>query len=509
MMLTTRSLFFCFLGVVSVVYATDNNIKAADPLEPLPLFKSLPAFQYPLAVRESPFRVHPHFMLHASPLVSENAMLDAQTVLENKISTKFTGKPLSLNVQKLPIREVLQLVADFAGINMVVADSVSGDMSLSLQNIPWDQVMEIILSTHGLYKRQEENVIFIALASEIAAQEKAQYNRQQIAEENDPLRFEWIQIKYAKASDLATILMDKNNRVLSKRGALTVDSRTNSLWVQDTPQQFNTIKALLQRLDIPVKQVLIEARVVDVTKDFAEDLGVRFAVSRPKALTGTLNEDNRVEQAPGADRFHLDLPAMPIGASPASLGVALATLGDGVLLDLELSALESEGKGNVIASPRLMTTNQQTAVIESGEEIPYQEATASGATAVSFKKAVLSLRVTPQITPDNKIMMELKINHDMPSAERFNGVPAILTKEIDTNVLVNNGQTIVLGGIYKQDKNSTIQRVPFLGTLPVVGALFRRIQDSVKNEELLIFITPKIIDSSFSINEEPVNLGEK
>ena len=281
-----------------------------------------------------------------------------------------------------------------------------------------------------------------------------------------------------------------------------------TLWIQDTGTKIEEVRNLLKQLDIPVKQVLIEARIVDVTKDFSEDLGIRWGVSKPTHLSGTLNGANQLQLPPGlanpakvpvAQRLNLDLAALPAVGTPASVGIALARLGDNILLDLELSALESEGRAELISSPRLITTNQQAAAIESGQEIPYQEATSSGATAVAFKKTVLSLKVTPQITPDNKILMDLQINQDTPSAERFNGVPAIITKEIQTNVLVNNGQTIFLGGIYKQDKNKVIRRIPFFDSLPVIGPLFGNKKITLNDEELLIFITPRIITNSLSI----------
>ena len=259
---------------------------------------------------------------------------------------------------------------------------------------------------------------------------------------------------------------------------------------------------------VPIKQVLIEARIVNVTKDFARDLGIRFGIARPAYYDDNSKDINQIENLTTdnntrlAERLNLDLVAAPISASPASVGIALAKLGSGILLDLELSALESEGRGEIISSPRLITANQQEATIESGEEIPYQETTANGATAVSFKKAVLSLKVTPQITPDGKVLMNLHINQDLPSLRIFNGVPSILTKEIQTTVLLNNGQTIVLGGIYKQDKYNAINRVPFLGNLPVVGALFRNQSTTIRNEELLIFITPRIITNNLSLMAE-------
>ena len=308
-----------------------------------------------------------------------------------------------------------------------------------------------------------------------------------------------VQINYAKANEIAHLLQDKNSLLLSKRGSLTVDARTNMLWIKDSSRRIQKIKEVVEQLDIPVKQVQIEARIVNVTKEAILDLGIRFGISNPSNLSGTLNGANQLLQgvAALADRLNMDFGA-PV-PNPASIGIALAKLGDGILLDLELSALESEDKAEIVANPRLVAANQQAAVIESGEEIPYQEATLSGATAGAFKKAVLSLKVTPQITPDNRLLMEIEINQDSPSGRLINGVPAINTKAIHTVVLVNNGQTLVLGGIYKQDKNNTVKRVPFLGNLPIIGALFRNLHRKVKNEELLIFITPRIITNNLSI----------
>jgi type IV pilus assembly protein PilQ len=314
-----------------------------------------------------------------------------------------------------------------------------------------------------------------------------------------PMHFELIHLKYAKATELAAMLKDKSNTLLSEQGAFNIDPRTNTLWLQDTAARIRVIHALIEQLDVPTKQVIIEARIVNINKNCAEDLGVRFGISKSTYLSGTLMGVNRAAQGdiltsiPIPERLNIDLSAIPLDASPASVGIALAKLSEHVLLDLELSALESEGQAKIVASPKLVATNQQPAVIESGEDIPYQEAMRSGATAVAFKKAVLRLKVTPQITPDGKLLMDLAINQDSDSGRRVQGVPIILTKLIETSVLVNNGQTIVLGGIYKQDRNNAISRVPFLGSLPIIGYLFSRKQVRIRNEELLIFITPRIM----------------
>lgn len=449
------------------------------------------------------YQVNKQFMVDVFPLTAEEVK---QAKLKKQV---FTGKRISLNFQNINIRAVLQLLADFTGINMVVSDKVQGEITLRLNDIPWDQALDIILTTQGLDKRKTGNVMLIDTKKSLDDMEEAQLKSQQSMQKLEPIRSDLIQINYAKAADIAVLVKDKQNSLLSERGKISVDARTNTLWIQDTGTKIEEVRELIKQLDIPVRQVLIEARIVEVNKNYNEDLGIRWGVSRPSHLSGTLAGANQLQLPTGAanpanisvpQRLNLDLVAAPLaGGVPASVGIALARLGDNILLDLELSALESEGRAELISSPRLITTNQQAAVIESGQEIPYQEATSSGATAVAFKKAVLSLKVIPQITPDNKILMELQINQDTPSAERYNGVPAILTKEIQTNVLVNNGQTIVLGGIYRQDKNKAVRRIPFFGELPVVGVLFSNKQISLRNEELLIFITPRIITNSLSI----------
>lgn len=414
---------------------------------------------------------------------------------------------ISLNFQDIKVRTVLQLLAEFTGIDMVISDTVSGNISLHLNEVPWEQALSIILTTRSLASRTVGKTILIAPRQEIIDGEKKEYNVQQDLVNLAPLRSAFMQINYAKASDIATLLRDKNAAILSSRGRLSVDERTNTLWVEDNVGQINQIKRLIKHFDVPVQQVLIEARIVNVAKDFARDLGIRFGVSRPAHLRDSLR-GNRPLEAKGEDkdagrlddRLNFDLVTTPLSSAPASIGIALAKLGDGILLDLELSALESEGRGEIISSPRLITTNQQAAVIESGEEIPYQEKTFGGATAVAFKKAVLSLKVTPEITPDGTILMDLHINQDIPSVRLFNEVPSILTKELKTRVSVKNGQTLVLGGIYKQDKYKTVNRVPFLGELPGVGAFFRNQSTTIRNEELLIFITPRIIANNLSIN---------
>jgi type IV pilus assembly protein PilQ len=424
----------------------------------------------------------------------------AKEAYPSKQQQAFKGKAISLNFQKISKRAVLQLLADFTGINMVVGEKVQGNMTLRLNNLPWDQALDIILKTQGLAKRQVGHVILIDTKDNLNTMQAKQLKSQRMIQKLEPLRSELLQINYAKAAELAILVKDRQNSLLSERGKISVDARTNTIWIQDTRTQIKEVKNLIKQLDMPVKQVLIEARIVEVNKDFGQDIGIRWAVAKSPHFKGRLGQTKELSQDVPSnemslmERLNLDLiPASSGLTTPATLGLALAKLGNGILLDLELSALESEGRADLISSPRVITTNQQEAVIESGEEIPYQESTSSGATSVSFKKAVLSLKVIPQITANGKILMNLQINQDTPSLEKFNGVPAIYTKQIKTNVLVNNGQTIVLGGIYKQDQNKSIDRVPFFGELPVVGILFKNKQISLKNEELLIFITPRII----------------
>lgn len=453
------------------------------------------------------YQVNKQFVVDVFPLTPEEAQ--AQKA-KKKV---FTGKLISLNFQDIEVAKVLQILADFSGVNIVVSDDVKGKMSLRLNDVPWDQALDIILTTQDLAKRQVGNVILVDNAKTFRDREERELKEQRQAKKLAPLRSELLQINYAKAADIVAMLNKLYDGATAGEGLrppkFTEDTRTNTIWIEATGIQIEEIRELVQKLDIPVQQVLIEARIVNVTKDCAEDIGVRFGVSRPTHVSGTLEGANEMAggeapaDVPLAQRLNVDLGAIPVDATPASIGIALAKLGSDFLLDLELSALESEGRAEIIASPRLMTTNQQAALIESGEDIPYQEATSSGATAVAFKKAVLSLKVTPQITPDGKLLMDLQINQDADSGRRVQGVPIITTKAVETNVLVNNGQTIVLGGIYKQDVNNSVTRVPFLGNLPVVGNLFRQTQVRTRNEELLIFITPRIITNSLSITTIP------
>ncbi|HHO67592.1 MAG TPA: type IV pilus secretin PilQ [Gammaproteobacteria bacterium] len=423
----------------------------------------------------------------------------------------YTGERLSLNFQDIEVRSVLQLLADFTGTNIVVSDTVSGNLSLRMQNVPWDQALDIVLKTKGLAKRQNGNVMLIAPAEEIAAREKLELESQKQIEELAPLYSDFIQVNYAKASDLAELLQSKDSSLLSERGKVTIDERTNTLLVQDTAEKLEQVRRLVARLDIPVRQVLIESRIVLANNDFARDLGVKFGLSRTSRFNndhiytvggtrdGTTNfgQTTAFEVPAGSGNEGL-LVNLPVNNPAGALGLAVGRLGSH-LLQLELSAMQAEDRGEIVSSPRIITSNQQEAVIQQGVEIPYQAATSSGATSISFKEAVLQLKVTPQITPDDRIIMDLKVSKDSVG-QIFAGVPSIDTRNVETQVLVDNGETLVLGGIYEQERGREIQRVPFLGELPGLGWLFKT--ESKKNEksEMLIFVTPKIIKQGLNID---------
>lgn len=447
------------------------------------------------AYQQTNYESKNHFIINVVPITQ--APINAK-----KVKT-YTGKTLSLNFQNISVRSALQLLAQFAGINIVISDSVAGNVTLNVKNIPWDEAMDILLQTRNLGEYKIGDVTLIAPQDEIAAQERQQLSAQQQISGLEPLRSELVQVNYGKAADIAALLKSQNSTILSSRGSVSVDNRTNTLWLLDTPAKLAEVKDLIQKLDIPVRQVLIEARIVNVDTSFSQELGIRWGFTKPNNFTGTLNGASQMANgtAPSAvpfnQRLNVDLPATAINsAQPASIGLALATLGNNVMLDLELSALESEGDGKIIASPRLITANQKEASIEAGEEIPYQEATSSGATSIAFKKAVLSLKVTPQITPDNRLILNLKVNQDKRGSPEVQNVPPIDTRELETQVLVDNGQTIVLGGIFQRDSSNQVERIPFLGSLPLIGALFKHTTEKTKQTELLIFITPKIIKQS-------------
>jgi type IV pilus assembly protein PilQ len=437
-------------------------------------------------------------------------------LVEARRKKTYEGERLSLNFQNIEVRSVLQLIADFTGLNLVVSDSVGGALTLRLKNVPWDQALDIILKTKGLGMRENGNVLYIAPNEEIAAREKLELESQQQVEELAPLRSEFLEINYAKASDLASLLKDSDNTLLSERGQVSVDDRTNTLLVQDTALKLNEIRRLIERLDTPVKQVLIESRIVVASDDFSKTLGAKFgafnADTRDLGLGKTadviggnldaLEPLTAGDPIPISDTLNVNLPVPEReggGVAGGQFALSFIKLPFGFLLNLELSAAQLESRAEVISNPRVITANQSTANIESGTEIPYVSQTSSGATDVEFKKAVLALEVTPQITPDDRINMEVNVKNDSVG-QVFQGIPSIDTNEITSNVLVNNGQTVVLGGIYTEESSGAVTKVPFFGDIPVAGRLFRNDTSTSNKSELLIFITPKIIDEQLSLS---------
>ena len=442
---------------------------------------------------------------------------------------EYEGQRLTLNFQDIETRAVLQLLAETSGKNIVVSDTVQGNVTLRLRNIPWDQALDIVMTTKGLDMRQNGNVIIVAPAEEIAARETADLEAQNAISELEPIYSEFLQVNYAKASDLAALIgADGENTMLSTRGSISVDDRTNTLLIQDTAERLQDVRRMVRTLDVPIKQVLIESRIVVVNDDFSRDLGVRLGVTAADwngtntttLISGSGQGTNTMVGSAIANitdpanltgsPFPIDVPGLanrynvnvPID-NPAGR-FSLAVLGTDYLVDLELTALEAEGRGEIISTPRVITANQKEARIEQGVEIPFQQSASSGATTIEFKKAVLSLEVTPQITPDNNIIMDLKVHKDSVGEVISTGglggtVPSIDTRSVETQVLVADGQTVVLGGIYETERRETISKVPLLGDIPIVGYLFKSTKFQNNKAELLIFVTPRILEEGSTI----------
>ncbi len=424
---------------------------------------------------------------------------------------EFNGKNISLNFQDIPVRTVLQIIADYNEFNLITSDTVTGNITLRLDGVPWDQALSIILKVKGLDKRMQGNILMVAPSDELAAREAQTLQAQQQVEELAPLYSEYVQINYAKAMEFAELIKNEDTSILSPRGSVSVDERTNTLLIRDTAKSIEDIKRMVTILDIPVRQVVIEARMVTVQDNLNEELGIRWGVTNTDgeyATSGTIegaSSANGTRAYSESDRGQGVVPKisdgmnvnLPVAGAAGTIAFQVARLANGTILDLELSALEKENKGEVIASPRITTANQKEAYIEQGVEIPYQEAASSGATATQFKKAVLSLTVTPHITPDDKIILDLVVTQDTVSEVKNGLAPAIDTQRIGTQVLVNNGETIVLGGIYQQAIISTVSKVPVLGDIPYFGWAFRTTSDSNQKKELLIFVTPRIVTEHF------------
>jgi type IV pilus assembly protein PilQ len=434
-----------------------------------------------------------------------------------KKKKRYKGDKLTLNFQDIEVRSVLQLLADFTDKNIVVSDTVTGSITLRLKDVPWDQAMDIVLRSKGLGMRENGNVIWVAPEAELASRENRELEQLKKRRTLDPLITEYMSVNFAKAADLAALVnssKDGSGSLLSKRGSISVDNRTNTILVHDTVANVEDVRAMIKQLDVPVRQVAIESRIVIASDDFSKALGARFGATgiggfdgnsgiatTSGSLSGTdsvigdaagnLNSSGNVFPVgiPGLnDRLNVNLP---VAGALGSFGFSI--LSKDLLLDLELSALQAESKGEIVSTPRVVTTNQTTAIIEQGVEVPFQQASSSGAANVAFKKAVLSLEVTPQITPEEHVIMELKVNQDT-IGRVFSGVPSIDTRNVKTKVLVDNGQTVVLGGVHVETNQNDVERVPLLSDLPVVGRIFRRTTRSNDKRELLIFVTPRILD---------------
>ncbi len=418
----------------------------------------------------------------------------------------YNGEKLSLNFQNVEVRAVLQVIADFTGLNIITSDTVGGSLTLRLKDVPWDQALDIILQAKGLSKRKSGNVVLIAPSDELATKEKLALEASLQISELEALRTESFQMSYAKASDVQSLITNKDQNILSKRGRATSDARTNTLFVNDTPTKLDEVRKLISQLDIPVRQVLIEARIVIADDKWGSQLGAKFNLAAGANRQGRNigvagNIDNAHNIASGIRPLNADTPVsvnLPVAGAAGSLGINILNVASGNLIELELSALESDGRGKVVSNPRIVAPDKKKATITQGTEIPYATQSSSGGTTIQFKPAILSLEVTPQITPDDKIIMELEIKKDAVG-QIFGGIPSIDTKTLKTSVLVDNGETAVLGGIFETVVRTDVTKVPVLGDIPFIGNFFKRTQRQQDKTELLIFITPRIIKDSLSI----------
>ncbi|MCW8883856.1 MAG: type IV pilus secretin PilQ [Motiliproteus sp.] len=431
-------------------------------------------------------------------IVDFKPVTDTEAEEREREKFPYTGEKLSLNFQDIDIRSVLQIIADVTDMNLVVSDTVGGNITLRLKNVPWDQALELVLKTKSLDKRIIGNVMMVAPAAEIAERERFELETNKQVAELAPLSTIFLQVNYAKASDLVALLSTEQG-LLSERGSIKSDPRTNLLLIQDTDKNISKVRRALKKLDIPVRQVMIEARIVTVTTDASKELGVKWGASY-------VNDSNRnviiganasdVSGAGGPTQtlptnLNVDLGATSIGASALAIGIGT----NSSLLQFEISALESDGQAETVSQPKIITANGKSAKILSGDEIPFQTVEDSEVN-IEFKEVVLSLDVTPQITPDNRIILDLKVNQDSVGEELPNGEVGIVTNEVETQVLVKNGETVVLGGVFKNESSQSIAKVPFFGDLPLVGNLFKRRENSNSKTELLVFITPKIVEES-------------
>ncbi|MGL4222490.1 MAG: type IV pilus secretin PilQ [Shewanella sp.] len=472
----------------------------ATPVQSIEVFRKQPTTELIVSI-EGEFKHD--YSLKGKYLEVVISKLKVDEKPKSKSILEKEGKLISINFQDIPVRNVLQLIADYNSFNLVVSDSVVGNLTLRLDGVPWQQVLDIILQVKGLDKRVDGNVILIAPKEELDLREKQALEKARLTEELGDLKSQIIKINFAKASDIAAMIGGEGNvNMLSDRGSISIDERTNSLLIRELPDNIAVISEIIESLDIPVKQVQIEARIVTVKEGNIDELGVRWGVMSTNgshSVGGSIESNLWQQGLLGDDDFPLDnFLNVNLGASANAPSIAfqVAKLGSDTLLDLELSALQNESKAEIISSPRLITTNKQPAYIEQGTEIPYLESSSSGASTVSFKKAVLSLKVTPQITPDNRLVLDLSVTQDRRGETVKTGTGeavSIDTQRIGTQVLVNNGETVVLGGIFQHSINNSVDKVPLLGDLPVLGALFRRTYEQMGKSELLIFVTPKVV----------------
>jgi type IV pilus assembly protein PilQ len=493
-----------FATPVQFVSATGKGDDASIVIEPVGAFDYLA------------YQTENKLTLSVKPLTQEDA--------EKRQADRFayTGEKLSLNFQDIDVRSVLQLIADFTDLNLVASDTVAGNITLRLQNVPWDQALDLVLKTKGLDKRQVGNVLLVAPAEEIAAREKQELESQKQIAELAPLRRELIQVNYAKAADMAKLFQSVTSAdggVPDDRGSITVDERTNSIIAYQTQERLDELRRIVAQLDVAVRQVLIEARIVEANVNYSKDLGVRWGGAlnagngwRTFGKNGNIGveDEDGFSCGPFDGRCTLPVtggtggsggsptPFVDMGALNSTSGIGIGFISNSAIIDLQLSAMESSGNGEVVSQPKVVTSDKETAKILRGQEIPYQEASSSGATTTSFKEAALSLEVTPQITPDNRIIMEVKVNKDSADYDRRvgSGAPPINKNEVNAKVLVSDGETIVIGGVFENTQSKAVQKVPFLGDVPYVGRLFRRDFVNDNKTELLVFITPRIMNTS-------------
>lgn len=445
--------------------------------------------------------------------VSIKPMTTEDAERRKKDNFAYTGEKLSLNFQDIDVRSVLQLIADFTDLNLVASDTVQGNITLRLQNVPWDQALDLVLKTKGLDKRKLGNVLLVAPADEIAARERQELEAQKQIAELAPLRRELIQVNYAKAADIAKLFQSVTSSGEEKensRGSITVDDRTNSIIAYQPQERLDELRRIVSQLDIPVRQVMIEARIVEANVGYDKSLGVRWGGAYHNGNWNSYGKNGNMGikdkegyncgpfqgQCTFPTRDNSPTPFVDMGAKDASSGIGIGFITDNIILDLQLSAMEKTGNGEVVSQPKVVTSDKETAKILKGSEIPYQEASSSGATSTSFKEAALSLEVTPQITPDNRIIVEVKVTKDAPDFQNaLNGVPPINKNEVNAKILVNDGETIVIGGVFSNTQTKAVDKVPFLGDLPYLGRLFRRDTVSDTKNELLVFLTPRIMNN--------------